>query len=143
LRAISEVVGLIMAKMKETNSYKNYWLEQHWLELAGVAANKHSRPQRIDKEILYVRVDSSVWNYNLFILKKTLIKKINQSFGCLIIKDIKYHMGEIKNEASGIEIFLSELHESESNRKMRFNTFLSERKMIECLKKKTRKKSYH
>ena len=143
MRTVSEVISLIMEKMKETNSYKKYWLEEHWLELAGVAANKHSRPQRIDKEILYVRVDSSVWNYNLFMLKKTLIKKINQSFGCYIIKDIKYHMGEIKNESSGEEEVLSELQENESNRKMRFNTFLSERKMIECLKKKTRKKSFH
>ena len=125
-----------MEKMKETNGYKNYWLGQHWAEIAGDVANKHSRPYKIDQEVLYVRVDSSAWNYNLFMIKKTLLKKINQSFGCLIIKDIKYHMGEIMNEISETEKTLSELHENEKSRKMRFNTFLSERKMIECLRKK-------
>ena len=125
-----------MESMKETNGFKNYWLGQHWVEIAGEAANRHSRPYKIEKEVLYVRVDSSVWNYNLFMMKNTLMKKINQSFGCLIIKDIKYHMGEIMNEISETEKTLSELHENEKSRKMRFNTFLSERKMIECLRKK-------
>ena len=143
MKELNEIIFLIMEKMKKTNGFKNYWLGQHWVEIAGDVANKHSRPYKIENEVLYVRVDSSVWNYNLFMVKKTLIKKINQSFGCLIIKDIKYHMGEIMNEISETEKILSELHENEKSRKMRLNTFLSERNMIECLRKKINNKAFH
>ena len=139
MRTVSEIIALVMEKMKDTNGFKNYWLGQHWFELAGEAANKHSRPYKVDRDILYVRVDSSVWNYNLFMAKKSMIKKINHSFGCLIIKDIKYHMGEINNQINEKIEVLSELHENEISRKMRFNTFLSERKILELLIKRKKK----
>ena len=125
-----------MIKIANNNSYKKYWLENNWSELIGPQAKMHSKPFKIDKEILYVSVDSSVWNYNLFMDKLYLIKKINSKFGNLIIKDVKYQVGEINiinvEEKSNQISF----NDNEENKELRINIDLHERKIIDCLRKK-------
>jgi len=141
MKTAGEIIETIMKKMKNTNGFKRFWLETNWCGLAGTEANNHSRPHRIEKENLYVNVDSSAWNYNLFMNKALLIKKINQRFGCLIVKDIKYQVCEIKNEQADDEDGLKLINETVMNDDFRYNTYLSGQKIIICLKKRINKMS--
>ena len=136
MKTVSEIINAIMQKMKNTNGYRKIWLEEHWNELAGITANKHSKPQRMDNEVLYVKVDSSVWNYNLFMNKVNLINSINQKFGQVIVKDIKYNMGEIEKEHATEHENIYDLCENTNADKDRLNTYLSDKKLIEFLRKK-------
>lgn len=94
MKPISEVISGIINKLANTNGYKKALLERYWVELVGEGARKHSRPRKIDKRILYVSVDSSVWNQALFIDKANLIRRINQKFTRPIVEEIKYQMGQ-------------------------------------------------
>ena len=94
IESISEIIRRIINKLSHTNGYRRAWLERNWLEIVGETARKHSRPHKVDKGVLYVSVDSSVWNQALFIDKVNLINRINKKFTCPFVQDIKYQMGQ-------------------------------------------------
>ncbi len=90
---IRDVIKKIINKLSYCDEYKKAWIEKYWEEFVGTVAGKHSRPYKVENEVLYVNVDSSVWNQELFIKKTNIIIKINQKFARKVVKDIKYKIG--------------------------------------------------
>ena len=80
-----------------------YYLSNNWLEICGAHIAKHSRPNRMERGILFVSTDSSAWSHNLLMMKTQLLGKIKKSVGeigslrnpDLIIKDIMFFNGTI------------------------------------------------
>ena len=80
-----------------------YYLSNNWLEICGANIAKHSKPNRIERGILFVNTDSSAWSHNLLMMKTQLLGKIKKSVGeigslrnpYLIIKDIMFFNGTI------------------------------------------------
>ena len=111
--AMKEVIQKIIEKMSYMNGYKKAWLEKNWIALVGEEAGKHSKPYKIERDILFINVDSSVWNQELFMIRASLIIKINQKFARKIVEDVKYQIGHfpvIKEniESQGNELVLKE-----------------------------------
>ena len=83
-----------------------YYLSNNWLEICGANIAKHSKPNRIERGILFVNTDSSAWSHNLLMMKTQLLGKIKKSVGeigslrnpDLIIKDIMFFNGTITNK---------------------------------------------
>ena len=83
-----------------------YYLSNNWLEICGANIAKHSKPNRIERGILFVNTDSSAWSHNLLMMKTQLLGKIKKSVGeigslrnpDLIIKDIMFFNGTIKKK---------------------------------------------
>lgn len=101
--AIKEVIQNIIEKMSYMNGYKKAWLERNWIDLVGEEAGKHSKPYKIERDILFISVDSSVWNQALFMIRANLIVKINQKFARKIVEDIKYQIGHFPVIKENIE----------------------------------------
>ena len=80
-----------------------YYLNNNWLDICGANIAKHSKPNRIERGILFVNTDSSAWSHNLLMMKSQLLGKIKKSVGeigslrnpDLIIKDIMFFNGTI------------------------------------------------
>ena len=80
-----------------------YYLSNNWLEICGANIAKHSKPNRIERGILFVNTDSSAWAHNLLMMKPQLLGKIKQNVSeigslrnpDLIIKDIMFFNGTI------------------------------------------------
>ena len=80
-----------------------YYLSNNWLEICGANIAKHSKPNRIERGILFVNTDSSAWSHNLLMMKTQLLGKIKKSVGeigslrnpDLTIKDIMFFNGTI------------------------------------------------
>ena len=80
-----------------------YYLNNNWLDICGANIAKHSKPNRIERGILFVNTDSSAWSHNLLMMKTQLLGKIKKSVGeigslrnpDLIIKDIMFFNGTI------------------------------------------------
>lgn len=94
MRSIVEVIQKMQEKLLSFEGYQRALVEKYWHEIVGEAARKHSRPQRIRDNVLYVSVDSSVWNQALFMEKRTVINKINQHFPRSIVQDVKFQIGD-------------------------------------------------
>jgi len=66
-----------------------------WVEAAGNAAARHSRPVGLKKSVLVVNVDGSGWLYELSTAKREILSKLDVSVKKKKIKDIRFRIGEI------------------------------------------------
>ena len=98
MTSMRAIVQKLVNQFASRNGFKKAWIEKHWAELVGLEAEKHSRPHRVEHEVLFVNVDSSVWNQELFMTRRTLIQKINGNFSQAIVKEIKYQIGHFALE---------------------------------------------
>ncbi|MCX7798221.1 MAG: DUF721 domain-containing protein [Melioribacter sp.] len=49
-----------------------------------------AKAKKIDKQILFLKVENSVWKSELNLQKRILVEKVNRYFGKEIIKNIKF-----------------------------------------------------
>lgn len=88
-RSINEIIDSEKEFEKLREVLKNYNIveefERIFPELSNIAAAK-----KAEKQILYLRVENSVWKSELNLQKNILINKINKYFGKEVIKGIKF-----------------------------------------------------
>lgn len=70
-------------------------IEQHralylWDNVVGDQIARVTTPQKIEKNVMFVAVDSPVWRNELMFLKRKIIKDLNQALTGNAIKDIKF-----------------------------------------------------
>ncbi|HEX2787209.1 MAG TPA: DUF721 domain-containing protein [Ignavibacteria bacterium] len=61
-----------------------------WEECVGSSIAKFSEPIRIVKHKLYVKVENSVWRYELSVRKDEIIPRLNQSLNKKLIREIVF-----------------------------------------------------
>ena len=61
-----------------------------WAEITGERIAQVSQAVKIEKGVLYVKVNSPVWRNELVFMKHNLIENINQTLKKTIVKDIKF-----------------------------------------------------
>ncbi len=61
----------------------------------GEAGFRHSRPASVKKNVLTVKVDSSVWMQELAMRKRQLLKGLKRDLGKDRISEIQFRIGEI------------------------------------------------
>ena len=125
--------------MEDCNGYKKAWLTKYWKEIVGETADKHTRPYKVDRDVLFVSVDSSVWNQELFMNKGNLIININRKFAKKIVKDVKCQMGYfVVEEYDQIEGALGDIFLNENEQEYNVNKILEKSVLKGLLKKKNR-----
>ena len=76
------------------NSEEQHLLEV-WQKAVGPKISVQTRPDKLKRNTLFIKVSSSVWMQQLHILKPEIIEKINQLLGKELIKNIHFSIGEI------------------------------------------------
>lgn len=81
------------AKLK----YIEYYLNVHWAEICGEHLAKNCSVDNLQGDTLHIRTSSSLLANELYMMKNLLLQKINRALACgLVIKDLKFHTGNIK-----------------------------------------------
>jgi len=62
----------------------------YWEKVAGEQIARHTRPQRVSGDILFVATDSPVWAQELGFMKEKLIKEMNSYLKKEAIKEIRF-----------------------------------------------------
>lgn len=93
MTSMLEIIQRMHEKFLSYEGYQRALVEKYWEEIVGSAATRHSRPRQIRDNILYISVDSSVWNQSLFMKKRRVIENINRHFSRIIVADLKFQMG--------------------------------------------------
>jgi predicted nucleic acid-binding Zn ribbon protein len=135
MKMMSEIMKLVMEKIAATDGYKKNWIHLHWKDVVGKEAGKHSAPRKMEKGMLFVKVDSSSWTYSLFIRKNELMRKINEMFGSSIVTEIKYQAGEIEAEKAERKMEAGQMMGEQSQGRYRTKT---EQQVIDFLRKKAK-----
>ena len=89
LERVSTSLGLEM-------KVKQYQIWEVWDSVVGEAIARQARPQQVRNMILWIAVSSSTWMQQLEFMKKQIVNRLNEHIGEVVIKDIRFRIGEIK-----------------------------------------------
>ena len=61
-----------------------------WSEIVGEKVAMNTEPDRVEHGVIIVKVSSPTWRQELFFQKNEIIKKINNTIGKNVIRDIRF-----------------------------------------------------
>ena len=95
-RSATPIGDIIPTLMKKLGLESEHWVEvldREWPALAGDAVARHTRPGRLEKGILTVFVDSSVWLSELSRYgKQQLLANLQTQFGKKKVRDVRLQL---------------------------------------------------
>ncbi|MFM6964179.1 MAG: DUF721 domain-containing protein [Sphingomonadales bacterium] len=90
-KPLGQLVKGIMKAYGLEEKMKSYDLIAAWPELMGPAVAQRTTDIRIENNILYLKIDSSVMRDELFHGKQIIIERCNQFAGEVLIRDIWFN----------------------------------------------------
>ena len=91
---VEKIVLKMVGSRYNQNQYNLFKLKSCWREIAGAVNAKHCSPVKLERRVLFLKVDSSVWSNQLLYYKGEILAKINQFLEDNYIKDIKFILGQ-------------------------------------------------
>ena len=95
LQRLGNVLQGILKKHNIFFDSEEQRLLEVWQKAVGPKISAQTRPDRLKRNTLFVKVSSSVWMQQLHILKQEIIEKINELLGKELIKNVHFSIGEI------------------------------------------------
>lgn len=92
---VGEILKTVFADLEKRTLSSQEEIESLWRSLVGEAGFRHSRPASVKKNVLTVKVDSSVWMQELAMRKRQLLKGLKRDLGKDRISEIQFRIGEI------------------------------------------------
>src|SRR5574340_236836 len=71
-----------------------------WHQAVGERIAAHARPEKLQRDTLFVRVSDSVWMQQLHFLKQDILEKINQLLVGKEVKNIHFSLGDVSPPAA-------------------------------------------
>ena len=87
------VLKMIGSKTNQ-NQYNLFKMKACWADIIGINNAKHCGPVKLERRILKLQVDSSVWSNHFVYYKSQFIRQINIFMGTDYVKDIKFTLGK-------------------------------------------------
>lgn len=99
--SVGEVIEEVLKKRKLPYVREDRALRLVWRRSVGETIDNNTRPERIERGVLTVRVASSPWLQELRFLKEEIIVRFNEVSGLAPISDLRFLLGQV--EARGEE----------------------------------------
>ena len=84
---MSSAIWVLRSKLSEQRAVIE------WAEIVGRKVAEHARAVRVDTGRLFVEVDSSVWSQELTLMKRGILRQINDRIGRNAINNIHFVLG--------------------------------------------------
>jgi hypothetical protein len=94
-QSIRSILDQTLKSLEIDVPLKTYSILGAWNEIVGESVAAHSQPRYIRNRILFIDVSHPTWMQQLQFLKPTLLEKINDFLGELLIQDIRFKLGKI------------------------------------------------
>ncbi len=93
----AEPIGKILADVLRDLGLSKKLSEQRavveWSDIVGRRVAEHARALRVDNGRLFVEVDSPVWSQELTLMKRNILRQINDRIGRKVIDNIHFVLG--------------------------------------------------
>jgi predicted nucleic acid-binding Zn ribbon protein len=93
----AEPIGKILADVIRDLGLSGKLSEQRavveWPEIVGRKVAEHARALKVDSGRLFVEVDSPVWSQDLTLMKRAILRQINDRIGRNAIHNIHFVLG--------------------------------------------------
>ena len=90
MQRLGPAIEDLLRSLGITRRIKEYDAVAQWAEAVGQQVARVTEAQSIKKGILLVRVSNGPWRNELQILKPEIIRKLNESLGEELVKDIRF-----------------------------------------------------
>lgn len=100
LQRIDEILSRALKKRHVPFRSEDRRLLDVWVKAAGPQIASQSRPESLKRDVLFVKVSSSVWMQQLHFLKGELIEKVNALMGKAPVKDMHFSIGQVPSSVS-------------------------------------------
>lgn len=97
MQGISEILHNTLQQLGLKKRYHAELIMERWSEIVGDDISQHSCPVKFERGLMFVTVSNSVWCHHLFMLKESIISKLNRFIGEKIVKDIRFQAGYLKD----------------------------------------------
>lgn len=91
---VEKTVLKMIGSQENQNQYSLFKMKACWKEIIGNNNAKHCGPVKLERRILTLQVDSSVWANQFLYYKNQFIQQINTFIGTDYVKDIKFTQGK-------------------------------------------------
>ena len=88
-----DIIGQLMETFRTQKDGQLSQIWSLWGEAVGNQIAAKAQPKAYKGRILHVNVQSSVWMMELRYLKSDIIRRINESLGNEVVKEIKFKVG--------------------------------------------------
>ena len=95
LQKLGNILQGILKKHNISFDSEEQRLHEVWYKAVGPQISDQTRPDRLRRNTLFVKVSSSVWMQQLHNLKSEIIEKFNQLMGKELVRNIHFSIGEI------------------------------------------------
>lgn len=92
---VEKTVLKMIGSLANQNQYSLFKMKACWKEIIGNNNAKHCGPVKLERRILTLQVDYSVWANQFLYYKNQFIQQINTFIGTDYVKDIKFTQGKI------------------------------------------------
>lgn len=89
-KSIAELVRAMCREEGLETPLNEYRLINAWGEVLGEAVNSYTKELRIYNQVLYVTLTSSVVRHELFMNRKSLVRKLNEHVKACVITNIVF-----------------------------------------------------
>ncbi len=89
-RALGGSLSSLLKSLGIERKVKEHEALARWPEVVGAKVADICEPERVKDGILFVKVKSSSWRNELFLLKAEILERLNRTIGAQIIQDIRF-----------------------------------------------------
>jgi predicted nucleic acid-binding Zn ribbon protein len=94
---IKDIVSSLLTKLSDGKQEENKKIVYLWPRIAGETITIHTKPYKLNNNILFVKVNDASWAYELSQNhKESLLKRLNNELADGAIRDIRFIIGDIR-----------------------------------------------
>ncbi len=87
--AVGDILANVMRRMGLEKRLLERRVIEDWPTLAGPDIARFAKAMRVQRGILYLKVESAAWSQELLFLKPQIIERVNERFGSGLVSDIR------------------------------------------------------
>jgi predicted nucleic acid-binding Zn ribbon protein len=87
--AVGDILAGVMRSMGLEKRLLERRVIENWPELAGPDIARFAKAMRVQRGILYLKVESAAWSQELLFLKPKILERVNERFGSGLVRDIR------------------------------------------------------
>jgi predicted nucleic acid-binding Zn ribbon protein len=96
----SRALGSVLKRHGIAKEVREHRLLLQWDKVVGPRVADRTLPDRLEKGVLWVRVETSSWMHQLSFMKEDIIAKANELCGEEVVSDLHFHLGRHNRKAN-------------------------------------------
>ncbi len=93
MEKLNRVIENILIELGYENLYYSGILKRNWQNVVGDLIARVSNPDRIERDILFIKCSNPAWKQELHFFKEEIKNNVNKFFNKEMVNDIKIFFG--------------------------------------------------